>query len=139
MSFIEKNWLLILVMFLSGAMLLWPILQRRFSPVKDVGNLNVTHLINHKNALLLDVREPKEFEGGKLPEALHIPLSQLEARGGELAGMTGRPVVVYCSRGQRSRSAGNTLAKLGFAEIYSLHGGLKAWKDAGLPIEAASA
>jgi len=139
MSFIEKNWLLILVMFLSGAMLLWPILQRRFSPVKDVGNLNVTHLINHKNALLLDVREPKDFEGGKLPEALHIPLSQLEARGAELAGMTSRPIVVYCSRGQRSRGAGNTLTKLGFSEIYSLHGGLKAWKDAGLPVEAATA
>lgn len=139
MSFIEKNWLLILVMFLSGAMLLWPILQRRFSPVKDVGNLNVTHLINHKNALLLDVREPKEFEGGKLPEALHIPLSQLEARGAELAGMTSRPIVVYDSRGQRSRGAGNTLTKLGFSEIYSLHGGLKAWKDAGLPVEAATA
>ncbi len=139
MSFIEKNWLLILVMFLSGAMLLWPILQRRFSPVKDVGNLNVTHLINHKNALLLDVREPKDFEGGKLPEALHIPLSQLETRGAELAGMTSRPVVVYDGRGQRSRGAGNTLTKLGFSEIYSLHGGLKAWKDAGLPVEAATA
>ncbi|MEP7330384.1 MAG: rhodanese-like domain-containing protein [Betaproteobacteria bacterium] len=139
MSFIEKNWLLILVMFLSGAMLLWPILQRRFSPVKDIGNLNVTHLINHKNALLLDVREPKEFEGGKLPDAVHIPLSQLDARSGELAKMTSRPVVVYCARGQRSRNAGNALAKVGFTEIYSLHGGIRAWKDAGLPVEAATA
>lgn len=139
MSFIEKNWLLIMVMFLSGAMLLWPILQRRFSPMKEVGNLNVTHLINHKNALLLDVREDKEFEGGKLPDAVHIPLSQLDARAAELAKLSGRPVVVYCSRGQRSRSAAGALAKLGFAEIYLLHGGLKAWKDAGLPVETAQA
>jgi rhodanese-related sulfurtransferase len=139
MSFIEKNWMLILVMFVSGAMLLWPILQRRFSPMKEVGNLNVTHLINHKNALLLDIREDKEFEGGKMPDAVHIPLSQLDARGAELAKMSGRPVVVYCSRGQRSRSAAGALAKLGFTEIYSLHGGLKAWKDAGLPVEAAQA
>ena len=77
MSFIEKNWILILVMFVSGAMLLWPILQRRFSPVKDVGNLNATHLINHQNAVLLDVRETAELAGGKLPNAVHIPLSQL--------------------------------------------------------------
>ena len=70
MSFIEKNWILILVMFLSGAMLIWPIIQRRFSPVKEVGNLNVTHLINHKNAVLLDIRESKEFTGGKLPDAV---------------------------------------------------------------------
>ena len=137
MSFIEKNWLLIIVMFLSGAMLLWPILQRRFSPVKEVGNLNVTHLINHKNAVLLDIREDKEFEGGRLPDAVHIPLSQLDARAAELASMAGRPVVVYCSRGQRSRGAGAALAKLGFTEIYTLHGGIKAWKDAGLPVVAA--
>jgi len=137
MSFIEKNWMLILVMFLSGAMLLWPILQRRFSPVKEVGNLNVTHLINHQNAVLLDVRETAELAGGgKLPNALHIPLSQLNARTGELAKLTSRPVVVYCARGNRSRTAGNLLAKQGFADIYSLHGGLKAWKDAGLPLEA---
>ena len=78
MSFIEKNWMLILVMFLSGAMLIWPIIQRRFSPVKEVGNLNVTHLINHQDAVLLDVRETAELTGGKLPNALHIPLSQLK-------------------------------------------------------------
>jgi rhodanese-related sulfurtransferase len=138
MSFIEKNWMLILVMFLSGAMLLWPILQRRFSPVKEVGNLNVTHLINHQNAVLLDVRETAELAGGgKLPNALHIPLSQLNARVGELSKLTARPVVVYCARGNRSRTAGNMLAKQGFADIYSLHGGVKAWKDAGLPLEAA--
>ena len=138
MSFIEKNWMLILVMFLSGAMLLWPILQRRFSPVKEVGNLNVTHLINHKDAVLLDVRESAELAGGgKLPNALHIPLSQLNARAGELGKLTSRPVVVYCARGNRSRTAGNLLAKHGFADIYSLHGGIKAWKDAGLPLEAA--
>ena len=139
MSFIEKNWMLILVMFLSGAMLIWPIIQRRFSPVKEVGNLNVTHLINHQDAVLLDVRETAELTGGKLPNALHIPLSQLNGRVGELAKLTSRPIVVYCAHGSRSRSAGNLLAKQGFANIYSLHGGLKAWKDAGLPVVAAQA
>ena len=69
-------------------MLLWPLVQRRLSPVKEIGTLNVTHLINHQNAVLLDVRETKEFEGGKLPNAVHIPLSQLERPLGELAKMT---------------------------------------------------
>jgi rhodanese-related sulfurtransferase len=137
MSFIEKNWLLILVMFLSGAMLLWPIVQRRFSPMKEIGNLNATHLINHQNAVLLDVREAKEFEGGKLPNAVHIPLSQLDSRGAELAKLTSRPIIVYCARGQRSRAAAAGLQTLGFKDIYQLSGGFRAWKDAGLPLEAA--
>ena len=134
MSFIENNWMLILVMFLSGAMLLWPFIQRRFSNMKEIGTLNATHLINHQNAVLLDVRETKEMEGGKLPNAVHIPLSQLDARGSELGKFNTRPVVVYCARGQRSRAAGATLEKLGFSDIYQLNGGYRAWKDAGLPV-----
>jgi rhodanese-related sulfurtransferase len=135
MTFIQTNWLLILVMFLSGAMILWPFVQRRFSPMKDVGNLNVTHLINTQDAVLLDVRETKEYEGGRLPSAIHIPLSQLDSRAGELAKMTARPVVAYCASGNRSRSAGAALARMGFKDIYNLHGGYRAWKDAGLPVE----
>lgn len=135
MSFIQENWLLILVMFASGAMLIWPVVQRRLSPMKEVGNLNVTHLINHRDALLLDVRETREYEDGRLPNALHIPLSQLASRSSELAKHKARPVVAYCASGNRSRMAGGALAKIGFAEMYNLHGGFRAWKDAGLPVE----
>jgi rhodanese-related sulfurtransferase len=139
MAFVEKNWILIIALVLSGAMLLWPLVQRRLSPVKEIGTLNVTQLINHQNAVLLDVREGKEFTGGKLPNAVHIPLSQLKDRVGELAKMTSRPVVVYCGLGRSARSAGSILANAGFASIYMLGGGLKAWKDAGLPLETAAA
>ena len=138
MAFIEKNWMLVVAFVASGLMLLWPLVQRRLSPVKEIGTLHVTQLINRENAVLLDVREPKEFEGGKLPNAIHIPLSQLPGRIGELAKMTNRPIVVYCERGQRSRAAAATLAKQGFANIYQLQGGLKSWKDAGLPVESTS-
>ena len=135
MSFIQNNWALILVCVLSGGMLLWPLIQKRMSPMKEVGTLNVTHLINTKDAVLLDVREPKEFTGGRLPNAIHIPLSELDGRVSELAKMTKRPIVAYCSRGQRSRMAGGALTKAGFTDLYHLHGGIKAWKDAGLPLE----
>jgi rhodanese-related sulfurtransferase len=135
MSFIQNNWMLILVMFLSGAMLIWPLVQRRFSPMKDIGNLNVTHLINTQDAVLVDVRETSEYENGRLPNAIHIPLSQLDSRGAELAKLTARPVIAYCARGNRSRSAGAALARIGFKDIYNLHGGFRSWKDAGLPVE----
>lgn len=135
MSFVQTNWPLILVFFLSGAMLLWPLIQKRLSPMKEVGTLNVTHLINTQDAVLLDVRETREFDGARLPNAVHIPLSQLDSRVSELSKHTKRPVVAYCSRGQRSRMAGTALAKAGFTDLYHLNGGIKAWKDAGLPVE----
>ncbi|MEP7182836.1 MAG: rhodanese-like domain-containing protein [Betaproteobacteria bacterium] len=135
MNFIQTNWLLLLVMFASGAMLLWPMIQRRYGPAKDVGTLNAIQLINRQNALVLDVRETAEYDGGHLPNAVHIPLSQLASRGGELAKHTARPVVACCATGNRSRMAVNALAKLGFTEIYNLQGGYRGWKDAGLPTE----
>jgi len=139
MAFVEKNWILILAFVLSGAMLLWPLLQRRMSAMKEVGTLEAIQLMNRSNAVLLDVRETNEFTGGKLPNALHIPMSQLASRATELAKLTARPVVVYCSLGKRARGAGAVLAKAGFGDIYVLQGGLKAWKDAGLPLETVPA
>ena len=134
MQFFITNWMLELIIVLSGAMLLWPLMQGRFSKLRDVGTLQATQLINRNNAVLLDVRDAKEFAGGHLPNALHIPLSELGSRGSELAKLTSRPVIAYCERGQRSRAAGSALAKLGFTDIYQLTGGFRAWKDAGLPV-----
>ena len=134
MSFIEANWYLILAMVVSGAMLVWPLVRRRLSPVKDIGTLEATRLIN-SNAVLVDVRETQEYEGGRLPKAVHIPLSQLESRSGELAKLKDRPVIAYCMTGNRSSLAAKVLERAGFKNIYQLRGGYRAWKDAGLPVE----
>jgi rhodanese-related sulfurtransferase len=135
LEFVEKNWMLVATFVVSGALLLWPLIGRRVTGGRDIGTLGVTQLINSGNPLLLDVRETKELEGGKLPNAVHVPLSQLKDRGSELAKYAARPVVAYCDRGQRGRSATSILAKLGFKDIYNLQGGFKAWKDAGLPVQ----
>ena len=133
-TFVQNNWLLILVFVTSGGMLVWPLFQRRLAPGRDVGTHEATRLIN-SNAVLLDVRETKEFEGGRLPRAIHIPLSQLASRGGELSRHAGKPVITYDMAGNRSRMANGVLGRLGFKDVYNLRGGYKAWKDAGLPVE----
>ena len=137
MSFLQSptNQMLAGVFLLSGGMLVWPFVQRRLSSVKDINNFEATQLMNRRNAVLLDVREPKEFDGGRLPNAIHIPLSQLAGRVSELAKLTSRPIIAYCDTGRRSRMAAGTLAKAGFTEIYTLQGGIAAWKKDGLPVE----
>ncbi|MEO8486244.1 MAG: rhodanese-like domain-containing protein [Betaproteobacteria bacterium] len=134
LDFAEKNWMLIAVAAASGAMLVWPLLQRRLSSMKEAGTHVATQLIN-RDALVLDVREAKEFADGKLPSAVHIPLSELGRRTGEIARHASRPVLVYCTRGQKSRAAGDALTKAGFKDLYNLTGGLAAWRAAGLPVE----
>lgn len=133
-AFVQHNWMLILVFFASGAMLVWPLAQRRLSTVKELGTHELTRLMNDRNPVLLDLREAKEVEGGKLPNAVHIPLSELGSRASELSSLKGRPVVAYCARGNRTALAGRKLSKLGFSEVYSLRGGIAAWRSAGLPV-----
>ena len=133
MQFVQNNWMLILVFIASGLMLAWPMIQRRISPSKEVSTLELTRLINDRHPVIVDVREPKEVEGGRIPNALHIPLSQFDKRASELSGSQKRPAVAYCGRGTRAGLAVRALSKLGFQEVYSLRGGFKAWRDAGLP------
>jgi rhodanese-related sulfurtransferase len=135
MHFLQENWMLVLVFVSSGLMLAWSYLQGTRSGGQNVGCAEATMLVNRQDAVLLDVREAKEFEGGRLPRAVHIPLSQLKDRTGELAKLVAKPVVVYCATGRRSSMATGVLAKAGFESIYNLSGGIEAWRKEGLPLE----
>jgi rhodanese-related sulfurtransferase len=135
LQFLRDNWQLLLIMIASGVMWLWLTLRPRLSSIREIGALEATQLINRRDALMLDLREPKEYEGGRVPNAMHLPQSQLASRAGELEKLTARPVIAYCERGQRSRAAAAALKRLGFAEVYTLRGGLRAWSEAGLPVE----
>jgi len=95
LAFLEKNWVLALAFVLSGGMLLWPLVTRRLSTVSEIGTAEVTRLMNKADPVLLDVREAKEYDGRRLPNAVHIPLSQLKDRTGELAKSASRPIIVY--------------------------------------------
>jgi len=112
LAFVEKNWMLVATLVASGAMLVWPFVSRRVAGGRELGTLGATQLINSKNALLLDVRETKEIDGGKLPNAIHVPLSQLANRGGELAKYVSRPVIAYCDRGQRGRCSRSSASRM---------------------------
>ena len=135
-QFVQANWMLILIFLMSGAMLIWPLIQRQMSGMTEIGTLQATRLMNSDRAAALDVRETREFLEGKVPGAIHIPLSQLKDRVGELAKLKERPVITYDARGLRSRGAGAVLHREGFTQLYNLTGGHKAWKDAGLPLES---
>ncbi len=76
---------------------------------------------------VLDVREPNEWEIGRIPGATLIPLGELPNRLTELT--RAREVVVYCRTGGRSRRAVQLLLDLGFTRVENLEGGLHAWSD----------
>lgn len=82
-------------------------------------------------ALVVDVREPHEYEGGHVPGARLIPMGQVQARLAELAG--GRPVYVICASGNRSLLAARWMAAAG-VDARSVAGGTSVWIQAGGPV-----
>jgi len=83
------------------------------------------------NVVVLDVREPDEFEQGALPEVIHIPRGHLEAQVETRIIDKSTPVVVYCAGGVRSAFAAKTLQELGYSNVVSMAGGFGKWKDEG--------
>jgi rhodanese-related sulfurtransferase len=134
-QFVVAQWQLVLIFVLSGTMLLWPLFQRRLSGVVDITVNQLTRMLNDEKAVVIDVREAKEFVDGKVFGAIHVPLSQLRSRLNELDRFKERPIVIYDARGQRAQSAASTLARGGFKNLHALHGGFKAWRDAGMPLD----
>jgi rhodanese-related sulfurtransferase len=134
-QFLQDNIWTILIAITSGAMLLWSFFGNRLLGIKEVDHIAAMQLMNHKNALVLDVREQSEYDAGHILSSKLIPLGKLKDRLGELEKYRERPIVVICRSGQRSASACGLLGKQGFAQAYNLNGGIVAWQKASLPLE----
>lgn len=134
MKFVMDNIFLIAVAFVSGAMLVWP-LVRRGAGGPSVNTLEATQMINRQDALVLDVREQAEFAQSHILNARGLPLSQIESRLADIEKFKDKPVIVYCATDNRSSAAVATLKKHGFSNAVVLSGGFSAWQQAGLPVQ----
>lgn len=135
MKFLLSNIWLVAAVVVSGAMLIWPLIARRFSGAQEVDVVEAVQLINRRDALVLDVREQHEYEAGHIPNCRHIPLGALGNRIREMEKFKGKPVLVVCRSGNRSAGACGLLRKQGFGEVLALKGGILAWEEAKLPVE----
>ncbi len=117
----------------SGGMLAWSFVGERLSGVEQADTLKATRLYND-DALVLDVREDKEYASGHIPRARHIPVGKLAGRLNELDKFRSTPILVTCRSGQRSARACRMLRKAGFTTVYNQAGGILAWQRANLPI-----
>ena len=131
MQFLIENIFLIAIAFASGAMLLWPLVRTKVSG-PALTTLQVTQLINGKNATVVDIRSPEEFAKGSLPNARNLPAEKLKQGAGVLK--KDKPVIVVCATGREAGKVAAQLRASGFNDVFVLGGGLAAWREAGLPI-----
>jgi hydroxyacylglutathione hydrolase len=121
--------------YLVGGMRAW---QNAGFPFEQIGQITVHDLKNSRDGLqIVDVRSPREWNGGRVPGAKHIFLSELRKRAGELDRQ--KPVAVYCATGYRASIGASILKQEGFTEVNNVPGSWHAWKEAKLPVEKQSA
>jgi len=132
-QFLQDNWMLVSLSVVSGGMLAWSFLGSRLSGIEEADTLKATRLYND-DALILDVREDKEYAAGHIPKAKHIPLGKLSSRILELNKHKNKPILVTCRSGQRSARACRMLKKAGFETVFNQAGGIIAWERANLPV-----
>ncbi len=103
------------------------------SPAPDVPQVDVSEASGRlqAGAVLLDVREPDEWHAGHTPDAVWIPMGEIEARHGELPADT--EILVVCRSGGRSARVTAALGSAGY-DAKNVAGGMQAWAGAGLPV-----
>ena len=140
MDFFIENIFLILIAFISGGMLVWPLVTKG-SGNNFVGTLEATQLLNTKNGILVDLREESQITGGIVPQAIRLPFSNFQNQILELKKKSKQhknpaPIILLTITGAGTSPAVKQLKEDGFLEIFVLDGGFEAWKQAGLPVKS---
>lgn len=131
-EFVMMNWALFLALFVISVLLARSFIMP--ARIKSIRPQEMVSLMNHEEALVLDVRSNDEFQKGYILNSLHIPLPMLESRLTEIGAYKNNPVVICCRSGNRSYQAGLILKKQGFVDVYNLKGGILDWQHANLPL-----
>ena len=108
-------------------------LRHRARGGTSVGTSDAVRLAN-SGALLLDVRDAKDYEEGHIIEARNIPAAEIASRAESLKKFKEKPVIVYCDGGFTSAGAARALRASGFTKVVTLSGGLNSWRQENLPL-----
>ncbi|OBA00504.1 rhodanese-like domain-containing protein [Halomonas sp. G11] len=116
------------------ALIAWIVYETRSASTNALTATEATQLINREDAVVVDIRESKDFKTGHIAGARNIPQSSLDSRINELNKVKDKPVIVVCKHGQGSGAAQAKLAKAGFERAFKLKGGMAQWQADGLPV-----
>ena len=117
------------------ALLLYTFIAPLLSPVKNLTTHEVTQKINKEEAVILDIRKHEEFKKGHITGARQLKADEInQADFSKLEKFKNTPIIVVCLYGMNAGKTANKLAKAGFAQAFTLKGGMEAWTSANLPV-----
>jgi rhodanese-related sulfurtransferase len=119
-----------LFIFFLGA--LW--FTERSRSGKSLSPSEVTRMLNSDEAIVVDVRDKKEFSEGWITGAIHLPFASVKSRIAELEKYKDKHIILVDKMGQHSGAAGKILLAEGFENIARLQGGISEWKSSNMPL-----
>lgn len=93
----------------------------------------LTQLINHQNAVVVDLRPVEQFTKGHIIDALSLPLTELKEKAKKLDKLKARPLILVCAKGLDAPKLASSLKNQGF-QVHILGGGMSSWTSADLPV-----
>ncbi len=99
-----------------------------------ISTSNLVKLVNREGAVILDVRDSKDYKGGHIAGAVNFPFATFDSRAGELDSYKDQPIVLVCKMGQHSGAIGRKMKALGFEDVRRLSGGMAEWTASSLPV-----
>lgn len=130
-EFVTNHWELSSI-FVGLLFALW--ITERSKAGKSLSPLQATQLMNKDEAVIVDVREKKDYTEGRITGSIHIPFTSLKSRASELEKYKDKQIIVVDKMGQHSGSAGKILRAEGFDNVARLSGGISEWKSSNMPL-----
>jgi rhodanese-related sulfurtransferase len=132
-EFIANHLFLVSLLVAISSFLLWNIFAGSIGATQ-VLPAEVTRLINHENAEVLDLRSAEEFEKGHIINSVNLAAATLEEKQKELEKYKDKTVILCCNRGQESIRVARIFKMKGLEKLFCLKGGIAAWQNANLPL-----
>lgn len=134
LEFIQHNPILFAAFGVVLLLLIANELHGHFTSGPRLSPSAAVRLINDRDALAVDVRQPSEFKRGHLLGAMNIPAAKLKERIQELNKYKERPIIVYSGMSAGAMEPAKMLRSQGFGEVYALRGGINSWTTNNLPV-----
>lgn len=130
-QFLAEQWLLVGALLSCVFLLIFHESRRAGTSVSPT---QLSQLVNRDEALVIDLRDSKEYKGGHIVDSRNVPFAKFEGQLGEFEGWKEKPVVLVCKLGTHSSSAGKIMAGKGFQKVHRLGGGMAEWQAQQLPL-----
>lgn len=109
-------------------------MNEKMQAFSNINTSQLTQLVNHKDAIVIDTRSTNEYNNGHIVNAVNIPLSDITSGSQSVDHLKGKTVITYCVSGITSKSACKHLIKSGVENVFNLTGGINSWIGEKLPL-----